>query len=75
MDRRLALNDRQYLKAPCLTIFYTRNRKEKFMAKLDRRPQHERDAIRAIMLHLNIKYVAATKEYERRLAEQAQNRK
>jgi len=56
---------------PCLTIFYTRNRKEKIVAKLDRRPKHERDAIRAIMLELNIKYVPAIKEYERRLKEQA----
>lgn len=40
------------------------------MHKPDRRPKHEVEAIRTIMQQLNIKYMAALKEYERRLEEE-----
>jgi hypothetical protein len=38
------------------------------MVMMDRRPKHERDAIRALMIELGVKYTAALREYERRNA-------
>lgn len=40
------------------------------MHKPDRRPKHEVQAIRAIMQELDVKYMVALKEYERRLEEE-----
>ena len=39
------------------------------MVKPDRRPRHERDAIRALMRELGVNYTTALIEYERRNTE------